>query len=364
MAPKFLVNARFLEASENENNGIFRFERELSLRLKAFDSRIQFLSSRQVECNSYTKALQPISFGRFRGAIWEQLELPLFVQRKFKGYYLVNLNNISPVLYNKNISAVHDLNWKHLPETFELKSRLVLSTLMPLVIRRAKRILTVSNFSKNDLLKSYNLKSANIKVLYNGISGNFIAENGKSITEQKLSDYGITRQQYFLASIKKNPEQLIKAFKLLNRPGIKLVFFGKVFKSFEHVMPEIESSDNIVYLGKISDTFLYHLYTNATALVFPSMNEGFGIPLLEAMNCQCPVITSNLSSMPEVCGDAALFIDPYNVNDLADKMDMLCTQDKLRSDLIKKGSARVQYFSFDKTAVELMEYLKNIGLYN
>jgi glycosyltransferase involved in cell wall biosynthesis len=235
---------------------------------------------------------------------------------------------------------------------------------MPLVIKRAKRILTVSNFSKNDLLKSYNLKNEDIKVLYNGLSDNFNIENVKLNSVPKLDDYDLSPQRYFLASVKKNPAQLIKAFKLLDHADIKLVFFGKVFKVFEHLMPEIEASNNIVYLGEISDAFLYDLYTNATALVFPSLNEGFGIPLLEAMSCRCPIIASNLSSIPEVCGDAALFIDPYNVNDLADKMNALCIQDNLRSDLIKKGLARVLNFSFDKTVAELIDYLKNIGLYN
>jgi|SRR6218665_442874 len=363
MKAKFVVNAKFLEASEKDNNGIFRYEREIALRLKEYDKDIRFLCSRNIESNKFSKALQPETFGRFKGSLWEQADLPFYVRRKYKGYYILNLNNTSPVFYQKKICAIHDLTWKHFPQTFDRKSKLYLSNVMSRAIRTAPVLLTVSNFSKQDIVNCYKVDPDKIKVIYPGFYHTLVKDDDRE-WQEKVAEFGLKRNRFFLATMYKNPETLIKAFRMLDIPDVKLVFFGNLFKDvFGHLMPEIEASENIVYLGKVSDSLLIHLYSNALAFVFPTFNEGFGTPPLEAMSFDCPAIVSNVASIPEVSGPAALYIDPYSPSDIMEKMKRLYHEPELREELIRKGRTRFPLFNYDKTTSELISLLKSLNIY-
>ena len=363
MEPRFIVNAKFLEKSEWETNGVLRFVREVSLRLKALDNRIQFICPTHIEENVYAKTLSPIRVGSYGGAFWEQVVLPLILTKRFKGYYLLNLNNISPLFYRHNISTIMDLTWKHFPETFDTKSRIYLSTVVPLVIRNARKIITLSHFSKKDLLRHYKLKDEKVKVIYPGFYHNTKDTEGAP-AEETLNRFGLAPKKYFLATIYKNPTRLIEAFKQLNDLDVNLVLFGHLFKDvFGHLLPEIQTNKKICYAGKVSDPELSQLYASATAFVFPSLSEGFGMPPLEAMARQCPVIASNVSSIPEVCGDAALYVNPYDIQDIADKMRMLYLETGLQNELIEKGNRRTGCFNYDKTVADLINYLESIGIY-
>ncbi len=359
---RFIVNASFLEKPTTENNGVLRFCREISIRLKAVDSSIQFISSNNIESNEYTKALDPITVGHSKGFRWEQFELPFFMYKKYRKFHLLNLNNVSPIFYNKNISSILDLTWKHFPETFDYNSRRYLNAIVPIVIHNSKKIITLSEYSKKDILQNYRIDERKIRVIYPG----FYSPREENETILDLTKLGVSLEanKYFLATMYKNPARLIEAFKGLKNKDLKLVFYGKLFEEvFGYLRQEINASENIIYLGKVSDELLASLYKNALAFVYPSLNEGFGMPPLEAMNLGCPVLASNISSIPEVCSDAALYFNPYNIKEICNAMDIVDTNSSLRNSLIERGKLRVTHFNYDKTVSELLSFLTEIGLY-
>jgi glycosyltransferase involved in cell wall biosynthesis len=362
---KFVVNANFLEKPSSETNGVLRFCREISIRLKSVDKSIQFISSKNIELNEYSELLDPIKVGVARGFVWEQCELPFFLYKNYRNFFLVNFNNVSPILYNKNISSVLDLTWKHFPETFDYKSRVYLNAIVPLVMYSSRKILTISEYSKSDILRNYPVSEGKIRVIYPGFYDPSVNSESSHV-DSSLSAAGVNieKDRYFLATMYKNPGRLIEAFKKLKNKELKLIFYGKLFqKVFGHLLTEINSSENIIYLGKVSDKLLGTLYKHALAFVYPTLNEGFGMPPLEAMNAGCPVIASRVASIPEVCSDAALYVNPYDIDELCQAMKMIYINETLRTSLVEKGKLRVAQFNYDKTVKELLTFLSELGLY-
>ena len=159
-------------------------------------------------------------------------------------------------------------------------------------------------------------------------------------------------------------ENLVRAYISLDkgiRKDIKLVLAG--FKGWENkeIMALLkEGKSDVLYLGYLPDKELGELYNLATLFVYPSMYEGFGLPPLEAMACCCPVVASNVASLPEVCGDAALYVDPHDVNSIAEGIHKVLTDDDLRQSLIEKGLERAKLFSWEKSAKEHIKVFEEV----
>ena len=220
-----------------------------------------------------------------------------------------------------------------------------------LLLSRAEKIIAISENTKTDLINIYNIPSDKIEVVYLAASiekQNDLDPNLFDIPDKYLLYVG--HRNYY-----KNFNNFLSAIEslLINDSDLYLIAAGGGnFNSNELKLFESKKLKTKIIYKNADDKSLIFLYSKALAFVFPSLYEGFGIPALEAMNCDCPVVLSNTSSLPEVGGDAAIYFNPENIDDMRDKISSVIFSNELRQDLIKKGSAQRLKFSFQKTAIE------------
>jgi len=261
----------------------------------------------------------------------------------------------------KSFPVIHDINFVHRPQDLPYFSKKYYNYYFPKFAEHADLIGTVSEYSKNDIVKQFNVSEDKVKVLYNGCNEIFspINDDVKERTRQKFSD-GVN-YFIFIGTLhpRKNIARLFNAFGLFKREtksDFKLVIVGtKMFMTndIEKAYSESEFKNDIVFTGRLSPEVLHHVLASAYAMTFVPVFEGFGIPLIEAMNAGVPVISSDQTSLPEVAGDAALFVDPFSLNSIKEGMIKIYNDNKLREELIRKGKVRKELFSWDKTAENL-----------
>ncbi|MDP2812491.1 MAG: glycosyltransferase family 1 protein [bacterium] len=261
------------------------------------------------------------------------------------------------------IVTIHDLGFYKNPELYHPLERIYQKLFHQLAIRRAKKIIAISETTKNDIIKYFPQAKDKIKVIYLGWNKHVFAP----ISDLKKSAF-IEKNDYpdnYLLYIgrletKKNIQNLIKAYKkttrqwpliLAGRPGN----FG--WEEIQKLANDPEIKDDIILLGYISQANYPKLMASASAFIFPSKFEGFGLPVLEAMASNVPVACSNISALKEVAGDAAIFFNPENINDIKDKIQELFDNQSLRESLKEKGIKRAGDFSWEKTAKETLTYI-------
>ena len=269
-----------------------------------------------------------------------------------------------PIKAKHRIVTIHDVfhlafyNELSLPQ--KIYSKIVLNS----ALKKSDKIVTVSNFSKNEILRYTNIKYENkISVIYNGV--NFNEEKiGKKIDDDIQSSYFL-----FVGNVKphKNLKRTLEAYKLFlsryrNLENIpKFIIVGKKegFITGDNVTDFVEKDpalrETVQFTGWISDDKLKELYRNALALVFPSYYEGFGFPPLEAMAMNCAVIASDCACIPEICKEAALYFNPFEIISIMEKMEKIFINKNIRNDLIIKGKKRISEFSSKKTIQEHIE---------
>jgi glycosyltransferase involved in cell wall biosynthesis len=268
----------------------------------------------------------------------------------------------------KSIAVIHDISFMHNPKDFPFGVRNYYQYFFPRFAQKANKIVSVSEFSKRDIAKQFNINSKNIDVVYNG---------SNDIYEPSLKDEILkTKQQYtkgadffiFVGALspRKNVANLLSAFDLFKsktKSDLKLVIVGeKMFKTkkMKDVYSMMSFKNDIVFTGRKDSVQLKNLYSAALALTYIPYFEGFGIPIIEAMSCDTAVITSNVTSMPEVAGDAALFADPFSVQSIADTMIKIYSNSGLRNQFIEKGKVQRQKFSWDKTAEKFWNSIEKV----
>jgi len=268
----------------------------------------------------------------------------------------------------KSIAVIHDISFMHNPKDFPFGVRNYYQYFFPRFAQKANKIVSVSEFSKRDIAKQFNINSKNIDVVYNG---------SNDIYEPSLKDEILkTKQQYtkgadffiFVGALspRKNVANLLSAFDLFKsktKSDLKLVIVGeKMFKTkkMKDVYSMMSFKNDIVFTGRKDPVQLKNLYSAALALTYIPYFEGFGIPIIEAMSCNTAVITSNVTSMPEVAGDAALFADPFSVQSIADTMIKIYSDSDLRNQFIEKGKVQRQKFSWDKTAEKFWNSIEKV----
>lgn len=237
-----------------------------------------------------------------------------------------------------------------------------------LAIKKAIRILTVSNFSKSEIIKHFKVNENKIVVIPNSFNPMYKKAVNDIQLQNSIKKFNINGP-FFLyigrLEYKKNTPKLIKAFYEFKAKGLpfKLVLVGEAGFGYDAVKFEIKNGKypyDVIELGWLNDTELVTLYNKAEAFIFPSNYEGFGIPILEAMSSGVPVITSNFGAMKEVAGDAALLINSNNTNELVDAMYKISTQKGLRDKLISKGFTNIKKYSWNKSAKEILNILYKI----
>ncbi|MBK9982752.1 MAG: glycosyltransferase family 4 protein [Saprospiraceae bacterium] len=258
------------------------------------------------------------------------------------------------------VSVVHDVAFYRYPEYFVPRIRNFYKKWMHVYLEHTDHIITVSQFSKDELINAYQIPADKISVVHNGVSSGYVPFDAQKI--QSFRDTHTQGKPYFfyLGAIhpRKNVITLIRAFELfksMNRNDHQLVLAGRASWDADDVFKAVEQSkwkDNIHMPGFVNRDDTKAWMASAGALIYPSLYEGFGLPLLEGMSSGVPVISSNSSSLPEVGGDAALYFNPLDAEQLAQHMDTLVFNIKLREDLIVKGYDQIKLFSWEKAAIQ------------
>ncbi len=333
-----------------------------------FDSRV-LVHKNYTGVENYTKYIlkalskvidiirvKPSSSNRYFTHFWTHFILPFK-----KGETLFCPANIAPIFVPKNkkvILTIHDVAFLTYPKSFTNFFRWYYKILVPINIKRADKIITVSSYSKKEIEKFYPFSKGKIEVVYLGYNKEF-----KKLGLQKRKEI------LFVGSLneRKNFIGVLKAFINLKRKDYKLIVVGNFSYVFtinnetQEILNMAKESDNIEFKMNILNSELVKLYNQSELFIFPSFYEGFGLPVLEAMACGVPVITSHVSSLPEVGGDAVVYVDPSSVDDIKNKMQMVLNDKKLQDEMIKKGLKRAKEFSWEKSAKEHIKVFDEVS---
>lgn len=254
--------------------------------------------------------------------------------------------------------VVHDLSFLHYPSFVKKSHLLYFKNQTPAFLKKAKRIATVSAFSKEDIIKHYVADAAKIDVVYSAVKYGYSPVDLS--TKEMIKERYAGGKEFFIyvGSIhpRKNLMNLLKAFSIFKKrlkTNMQLIIAGRLAWKFDEFVEGLKTykyRQDVKLLGYLPQQELINLTASAYALIYPSFFEGFGVPPLEAMNCGVPVIASSVSSIPEICGDAALFVNPQSIEDIAEKMMLLYKDEQLRNNLIAKGTVQAKKYSWDKTA--------------
>lgn len=305
---------------------------------------------------------------------WTQLRLSLSLFKEKPDVLWMPMHNI-PYFRPKKVKTtvtIHDLAFKYFPECFTRWELWKLNFLAKMAINKSEKIITISESSKKDILKFYpNIKAEKIRVIYHGFDSLLFE---KEICQEKLTHFlkkfKLRPKNYLLyvgaIQPRKNLGVLIEAFEHIKQsekyPDLKLVLAGEKAWMWQDIFENLNNSPykaDIVATGQIKFNDLRYLMRGASVFCFPSLYEGFGLPILEAFAAYVPVVCSRNSSLPEVAGDAALYFDGYNSQELAQNIKNVLENVVLRNNLIQEGIIQAEKFSWKKCAEETLDYIKN-----
>ncbi len=287
-----------------------------------------------------------------------ECRLPLFLRKHRPDVFVSADGFLSLSSGCKQLPIIYDINFEHRPEDLRLKNRIYFRYFFKRFVRKASRIATISEFSKRDIGSFYGIDSEKIDNVSCGISSNFSPLHMTEVNEIR-SKWSAGKQYFFFVGSmhpRKNIVRLIEAFTLFKKhtgSDVKLLLAGSILwqkTAIEQTYADSDYKADIVFTGRLSDYDLQKVLGASLALTFVPVFEGFGLPIVEAMQCGVPIICSNVTSMPEVAGEATLLVDPYNVEQIAEAMERLFTDKVLQNQLIEKGYQQKQHFSWDKTA--------------
>ncbi|EKE22128.1 MAG: AprM [uncultured bacterium] len=328
--------------------------------------------------NNFNPELVPPDFPNYQVKklkffkLWTQTRLAWNIWKDKVDILWMPMHNI-PLLRRKNLKTVvtiHDLAFKQFPHTFPKRDLFQLNFLTDLAVKRADKIIAVSQSTKNDILKFYpQIKEDKIRVIYHGFDGDLYRKRFDiELMNEVLRKYHLKPKKYLLyvgaIQPRKNLITLVKSFEIFkkeNENSIKLVIAGGKAWSWEETIKAIETSsvkDSIILTGRIPFEDLSILQQNAAVFVFPSLYEGFGIPVLEAFAANVPVICARNSSLEEVGGEAVEYFESRDVKELAQKIFKVINNFGLQSEMIAKGRIQLNKFSWRKCAKETLEFIK------
>lgn len=298
--------------------------------------------------------------------LWYEIKVPS-VLRKYKADVFVSCDGFCSLRTKvPQCLVVHDLAFLHYPAAIKKSHLLFYKRYTPKFLSKAISIATVSGFSKQDIVKHYKIDADKIDVVFNGVKEIFlpVSDEDKAATKNKYTD----GKEYFVYAgaihPRKNLISLLKAFSVFKKrqqTNMKLVLAGRLawkYESFEKDLKSYKYRNDVVMTGYVEETELVKLIGSSYGLVYPSLFEGFGVPVLEAMRCDVPVITSANSAMQEIAKDAALYADVNNHKDIADKMMLLYKDENLHKELVPKGRQVAKQYNWDKTAALLWQCIE------
>lgn len=282
---------------------------------------------------------------------------------------------VPPRIEGKVITTIHDMTYELYPETMDKKNLKRIKSDIHYSVNRADKIITVSESSKNDIMKFLSVDEAKIEVVYNGVEYDKFNKSYSEDEKSKIRVKYTLPKDYILymgtLEPRKNIESIIEAFSLFKKENtvsnqnIKLVIAGKkgwLFENIFNLVNKLSLKDDVIFTDYIDENDKSIIYNMASLFVFPSLYEGFGIPVLEAMASSVPVITSNVSSLPEVAGDAAILVEPKDIKSIAKYMSKVLADKKLRNNLIREGHEQAKKFTWESSVEKLVNIYRD--LYN
>ena len=348
------INGRFLT---QRVTGVQRFALEIIKRLER-QSHIKFtilVPTNYKETYSFQN-IQIIKVGKLTGHKWEQLELPLFVKRGL----LINFCNTGPMFKRNQIVVIHDTAIYASPQGFSKVFCFWYKIMFNFFKIFSRKVLTISEFSKNELIRYLKIKPEKLGLISEGREHfDLIKEDNKI-----LSDFKLEKKKYILAVSSMNPNKnfkvLVQSMEYLVNEDFEVVIAGGTdLKVFNKINIE---NENIKQVGYVTDEQLKSLYVNAGCFVFPSVYEGFGLPPLEAMSTGCAVLVSDAGPMREVSGNAAIYFNPHNAKELANKIKYLMKNKSVREELQIKGLQQSKRFSWQLAANQLINCIQSLKL--
>ena len=365
-------------AALEQGGGIGRYTRELVRALAALDPTTDY----RLFAAGYQPATLPASPGQnftwhssrldteWLARLWHRAQLPLRIERWVGKIDLLHAPDFTlpPVRKGtRTILTVHDLSFVRAPETATPGLRAYLNQVVPRSVARADHILADSEATRQDLIDLYDTDPAKISVLYSGVEARFRPIADVERLQAVREKYGIGNGPYLFSvgtvQPRKNYARLAEALHRLNRPDLKLVIAGGkgwLNDDLYRTVQTLGMEEQVRFLGFADDADLPALYNGAEVFAYPALYEGFGLPPLEAMACGTPVVTSNVSSLPEVVGEAGLVVEPTDVEALAFALARALDDDELRGTLRERGLARARLFTWERAAAQLLDHYRQL----
>lgn len=294
--------------------------------------------------------------------------------RKYKIDVFVGTRHYLPPFNKTNVkylAIVHDLIPLYMPELFTKEHKLRFKVFTDICKHQAHEVVAVSEATKRDVIKYMKIPEKNIHVVYEAANESFTTDRNEDSIRETMERYNIDSKYILCLSTvepRKNMLRTIKAYEqciLNNNLPYKLVIVGgsgwNNGEIYDYVQTHEELKKHVIFTGYVSNQDVANIYANASLFIYASLCEGFGLPVLEAMQCGVPVITSNTSSMPEVAGDACILIDPYDITQLEGAITKVLSDEALQKSMIEKGIARSKIFSWEKCAREILDIIKKMA---
>ena len=358
------VNTRLLLKDKLEGIGWFTYETLKRITKQHPEIRFIFIFDRAFsEEFIFSDNVTPIAVGPqarhpYLWRYWFERTVPKILKEHKADLFLSPDGYLSLSTDVPSVNVIHDLNFEHHPKDIPFLSRNYYKKYFPRFAQNAKRIATVSEFSKKDIINTYGISGDKIDVVYNGANEQY-APCGDEIKKTTKNNYS-QGCDYFLyvgaLHPRKNVARLLLAFdefKKSTSSPIKLLIVGEMMwknKMLQDTFAQMKFKNEVIFTGRLNSEQLKDVLGAALALTYIPYFEGFGIPIVEAMYSGVPIITSNITSMPEIAGDAALLVDPHSTGSVKEAMLQIVKDEKLRKELILKGQIRKKEFTWNKTS--------------
>jgi glycosyltransferase involved in cell wall biosynthesis len=366
------VNTRLLIQNRLEGIGWFTYESLKRITTQHPEHQFYFIFDREYDPEflfsdnitpiiQYPHARHPVLY-----YTWFEMALPKLLDRLKPDLFLSPDGFLSLKTPVKSMAVFHDLNFEHYPQDIPFWTRRYYRKYFPKYAAKAVRIATVSEFSKSDIVKQYKVSPEKIDVVFDGANDMYhpLTKQEKKKIRHEYS--GGLPYFIFIGSLhpRKNLVNLFRAFDLFKKSNpseVKLLIVGAKkwwTRDIDLAFNRMVFSDDVIFTGRLDVTELAKVLGSSIALTYVSYFEGFGIPIVEAFRCDVPVITSNVTSMPEVAGDAAMLVDPFDPASIAEALYKAFQYESIREELIIRGRRRKDMFSWQQTADRLWESIE------
>jgi len=371
---RIAVNTRLLLEGKLEGIGWFTYESLQRITTQHPEHEFLFLFDRPYSKQFvFAPNVTPVVTGPpsrhpFLWYWWFEFSVPAALRKHKADIFLSPDGYLSLRSAVPSIAVIHDINFEHYPKDLPFLFRKYYRHFFPRYAQKADRIATVSTFSKHDIAEHYGVNPEKIDVVYNGANERYRPIDANSIASTRAEMTDGAPYFLFIGALhpRKNIARMLLAYDQFRKQSdskVKLLIVGGKkwwTGDMKTAFEGMQFQQDVIFAGRIAPEKLHHVIAAAMALVYVSYFEGFGIPILEALKCDVPVITSDATSMPEVAGKAALLVDPFSTESIATAMQQMAEKPELRAELIAAGRKQSQQFSWQQTADRLWQTIEQV----